>query len=87
MGADRRALHAGEAPGGIAIVGNAAALSTEASPRASNVKAIHVHPAFNSGNSLEHDVALIQLNAPWTVHSRWRCGPTPVISSRAANSP
>ena len=53
-----------EAPGGIAVVGNAAALSTEASPRASNVKAIHVHPAFNSGNSLEHDVALIQLNAP-----------------------
>jgi trypsin len=30
----------------------------------SNVKAIHVHPAFNSGNSLEHDVALIQLSAP-----------------------
>ncbi len=54
----------GEAPAGIAVAGNVTALSTDAAPRASNVKAIHVHPAFNSGNSLEHDVALIQLDAP-----------------------
>ena len=54
----------GEAPGGIAVVGKVTTLSTDAAPRPSNVKAIHVHPAFNSGNSLEHDVALIQLSAP-----------------------
>ncbi|MGE6332626.1 S1 family peptidase [Stenotrophomonas sp. NPDC077659] len=54
----------GEAPAGIAVVGNVTTLSTDASTRASNIKAIHVHPAFNSGSSLEHDVALIQLSTP-----------------------
>ena len=54
----------GDSPAGLAIIGNLTALSTDASPRASNARAIHVHPAFNSGNSLEHDLALIQLDAP-----------------------
>ncbi|KOQ73382.1 S1 family peptidase [Stenotrophomonas maltophilia] len=54
----------GENPTGLAVLAGQATLSTEAASRASNVKAIHVHPAFNSGNSLEHDVALIQLSAP-----------------------
>jgi len=54
----------GNSPASIAVLGNVTRLSTEPSVRASNVKAIHVHPAFNSGNSLEHDVALIQLSAP-----------------------
>ncbi|WP_312738813.1 serine protease [Stenotrophomonas sp.] len=54
----------GEYTDGLAILGGSTLLSTDAAPRASNVKAIHVHPAFNSGNSLEHDVALIQLDAP-----------------------
>jgi len=54
----------GDRPGDLAVLGDAVILSTEPSPRASNVKAIHMHPAFNSGNSLEHDVALIQLIAP-----------------------
>ncbi|TGP58638.1 trypsin-like serine protease, partial [bacterium M00.F.Ca.ET.229.01.1.1] len=54
----------GEQPMGLAVLGGQATLSTGAAPRPSNVKAIHVHPAFNSGNSLEHDVALVQLSAP-----------------------
>lgn len=54
----------GDRPGDLAVLGGVTALSTEPSARASNVTAIHVHPAFNSGNSLEHDVALIHLSAP-----------------------
>ncbi|AWH15902.1 trypsin [Stenotrophomonas sp. ZAC14D2_NAIMI4_7] len=54
----------GDRPGDLAVLGGAGTLSSEPSLRASNIKAIHMHPAFNSGNSLEHDVALIQLNAP-----------------------
>lgn len=54
----------GNQPVALAVLGGAVALSTEATRRPSNVKAIHVHPAFNSGNSLEHDVALVQLTAP-----------------------
>ncbi|WMJ71148.1 serine protease [Stenotrophomonas sp. 24(2023)] len=54
----------GERPASLALLAGATELSTEASPRVSNVRAIHVHPAFNSGNTLEHDVALIQLDAP-----------------------
>lgn len=51
-------------PISLAVLGGATGLSTDAARRPSNVKAIHVHPAFNSGNSLAHDVALIQLSAP-----------------------
>lgn len=54
----------GDRPGDLAVLGGAVTLSSEPSLRASNIKAIHLHPAFNSGNSLEHDVALIQLSAP-----------------------
>ncbi|MBK0025511.1 serine protease [Stenotrophomonas sp. S48] len=54
----------GAQPAALAVLGGATALSTEASPRPSNVRALHVHPAFNSGSALEHDVALIQLDAP-----------------------
>lgn len=54
----------GEKPAGIAVLAGVTTLATQAAPRRSNVKAIHVHPAFNSGNSLEHDMALIQLDAP-----------------------
>lgn len=54
----------GDRPDDLAVLGGATALSTEPSARPSNVKAIHMHPAFNSGNTLEHDVALIQLSAP-----------------------
>mgnify|MGYP000081178957 CR=1 FL=1 len=54
----------GEHPSRLGVLGGVATLSTHVAPRPSNVKAIHVHPAFNSGNSLEHDVALIQLSAP-----------------------
>lgn len=54
----------GDRPAALAVLGGVTTLSSEPSPRASNIKAIHVHPAYNSGNSLEHDVALIQLSAP-----------------------
>lgn len=54
----------GDRPDDLAVLGGATSLSTEPSARPSNVKAIHMHPAFNSGNTLEHDVALIQLSAP-----------------------
>lgn len=54
----------GDRPGNLAVLGGVTALSTEPSARTSNIKAIHMHPAFNSGNSLEHDVALIHLSTP-----------------------
>nr|WP_272577315.1 serine protease [Stenotrophomonas maltophilia] len=54
----------GDLPGHLAVLGGITTLSTEPSPRPSNITSIHIHPAFNSGNSLEHDVALIQLSAP-----------------------
>ncbi|MHC1654930.1 S1 family serine peptidase [Stenotrophomonas maltophilia] len=54
----------GAQPASLAVLGGATALSTETSLRPSNVRALHVHPAFNSGSVLEHDVALIQLDAP-----------------------
>ncbi|HFF6218547.1 MULTISPECIES: serine protease [Stenotrophomonas] len=54
----------GDRPADLAVLGGATTLSGEPSARASNIKAIHMHPAYNSGNSLEHDVALIQLSAP-----------------------
>lgn len=54
----------GERPASLAILGGVTQLSTQASPRASNVRAVHVHPAFNSGGTLAHDLALIQLDAP-----------------------
>ncbi|HDS1580986.1 serine protease [Stenotrophomonas maltophilia] len=54
----------GEQPSGLGVLGGVTALSTEPTARPSNVRSIHVHPAFNSGDSLEHDVALIQLSTP-----------------------
>ncbi|WP_313147787.1 serine protease [Stenotrophomonas sp.] len=54
----------GDRPADLAVLGGVTTLSSDPAARASNVKAIHVHPAYNSGNSLEHDVALIQLSAP-----------------------
>lgn len=54
----------GQSPEAMAILGNVSTLSTEVAARGSNVAAIHIHPAFNSGNSLEHDVALIRLATP-----------------------
>ncbi|MEG2802716.1 serine protease [Stenotrophomonas sp.] len=47
------------------IVSGTATLSTAASPARSNIKAIHVHPAYN-GTTYANDVALIQLSEPVT---------------------
>lgn len=79
----------GDSPAGLAVIGNITALSTDASPRASNARAIHVHPAFNSGNSLEHDLALIQLDAPLADAQpvTLRLRPDASYLSRVATSP
>ncbi|MFL0338743.1 S1 family peptidase [Stenotrophomonas maltophilia] len=54
----------GDRPGDLAVLAGSTTLSTEPLARASNIRAIHMHPAYNSGNSLEHDVALIHLGTP-----------------------
>lgn len=54
----------GNSPARLAVLAGSTTLATAPSPRASNIRAIHVHPAFNSGNTLEHDLALIHLSAP-----------------------
>ncbi|WP_295571356.1 serine protease [uncultured Stenotrophomonas sp.] len=54
----------GDRPADLAVLAGATTLPAEPSPSVSNIRAIHVHPAFDSGNSLEHDVALIQLDTP-----------------------
>lgn len=48
-----------------AIVSGTATLSTAASPARSNIKAIHIHPAYD-GRTYANDVALIQLSEPVT---------------------
>lgn len=53
----------GDRPEALAMLGGQSRLSTEASPRPSNVRAIHVHPAYDGG-SLAHDVALVHLREP-----------------------
>lgn len=52
-------------PAGYAALGGATTLDTRVRERPSNIKAIHVHPAYNS-TSMVNDVALIQLSAPLT---------------------
>ncbi|KAF1013310.1 MAG: Trypsin [Stenotrophomonas maltophilia] len=68
----------GESPASLAVVGSQATLSTDASPRPSNVRAIHVHPAYDRG-SLAHDVALVHLREPLT-------GATPVALRLTADA-
>lgn len=53
----------GAKPAGYAALAGATALDTTVRKRASNIRAIHVHPAFN-GSTLVNDVALIQLRKP-----------------------
>ncbi|MCF7751107.1 serine protease [Bacillus subtilis subsp. subtilis] len=53
----------GALPKGYAVLGGATTLDTAVRKRASNIRAIHVHPAFN-GSTLVNDVALIQLRKP-----------------------
>lgn len=53
----------GAKPAGYAVLAGATALDTDVRTRRSNIKAIHVHPAFN-GTTLVNDVALIQLRKP-----------------------
>lgn len=53
----------GVVPGDYAVLDGVTTLDTSARGRASNIKAIHVHPAFHPG-SLVNDVALIQLAEP-----------------------
>lgn len=53
----------GAKPAGYAALAGATALDTTARKRTSNIRAIHVHPAFNS-TTLANDVALIQLRKP-----------------------
>jgi len=47
-------------PGGYAVLGGTTSLDTTVGNRASNIRAIHVHPAFDR-STLVNDVALIQL--------------------------
>ncbi|WP_313345243.1 serine protease [Stenotrophomonas sp.] len=55
----------GQAPAGFSVLVGQTTLETTPRRRVSNVKAIHVHPAFNAGD-LTNDVALIQLKRPIT---------------------
>lgn len=50
-------------PGGYAVLGGTTTLDTTVGNRASNIRAIHVHPAFDR-STLVNDVALIQLREP-----------------------
>lgn len=53
----------GARPEGYSVLSGVTTLSTTAGPRASNIKAIHVHPAYTS-IGYGYDVALIQLAEP-----------------------
>lgn len=53
----------GAKPAGYAVLAGATVLDTDVRTRRSNIKAIHVHPAFD-GTTLANDVALIQLRKP-----------------------
>ncbi|WP_256776650.1 MULTISPECIES: serine protease [unclassified Stenotrophomonas] len=53
----------GAKPAGYAALAGATVLDTTVRKRTSNIRAIHVHPAFNA-TTLVNDVALIQLRKP-----------------------